>query len=357
MSKKATTATKEKQTDTDVQEYASFRELFRRQRQRIKRKQMGAQPGSGYEIKGGVKRRMSPQRMMQLKRRGMRMARSARQQRAMFMGRQRSKSLQGMKPKFAGGQRLKSDVDLQFSVPPLNEGERRFNREHVLQAIEQYMKGSMNEALRRLTIDPKYQLTPIAITADEIVRKMHDEGVNQFVDVEIVEGDALAIYVQKGDGDDVNITEMLEAFGDVGKVAEPGKPISDVQVSEFFIYMVAPNAATLKKYTYKEDEDTGEGDDKGKKEPKVAEGAMPTGKIPKEGGVLAAFNHVGVNRPTMKTYGGVGKDYDVNPPKDDTAHLEPSTDDPVLKRLQAKRKAKAAAKQDFPLGIDPNLGQ
>lgn len=352
MSKTATTAAKETQTDSVVKEYASHRELFRRQRQRVKRKQMGAEPGSGYEVKGGVKRRMSPQRRMQLMRRGMRMARSARQQRQMKMGRQRSKSLQGMRPPAYSGKRLKSDVDLQLSVPPLQEGERRFDREHVLQAIEEHMRGNTDEALRRLTIDPKYQLTPIAIVADEIVRKMHSEGISQFVDAEIVEGEALAVYIQRGEGDTIHVTEMLEAFGDVGKVAEPENPISDVQVSEFYIYMVQPTEEILKKHEYKEDADEDTPDDE-----KVAEGAMPTGKIPKEGGVLAAFGHVGVNRPTMKTYGGVGKDYDVNPPKDDTAHLEPSTDDPVLKRLWTKRKEKAAAKMDFPLGVDPNLGQ
>lgn len=342
-------------TDAPVQEFASFKELFRRQRQRIKKKQMGVKPGSGYEIRGGVKRRIAPQKLMALKKRGRLMSRSAKQQRAMWMGRQRAKSLSGMKPKFAGGQRLKSDVDINNpDIPKLNENERRFNSEHILRAIEEWKRGNVVESLRRLTIDPKYQLTPIAGLADEIVRKMRSEGVDKFVDVEIVEGESLAIYLERAEGDDVDITELVGEYGDVGLVARPEDAISDSQVSGFFVYMLQPEESVLKTFVYTEDED----------EEGVAEddSGMPTGKVPR-GGVLAQFQHVGVNRPTMKTYGGVGTDTDVNPPPNDVAHLRPSDDDddPVIKRMNQKfdkrRKEKIARKADLPLGVDPNLGQ
>lgn len=326
-----------------VSEYANFQQLFKRQRQRLKRKQLGIKPGSGYEMRGGVKRRMSPQRQMQLKRRGRRMARSASQQRAMWMGRQRAKSLQGVKPKFAGGKRLKSDVDFDGDIPALEEGERRFGGEHILQAVEQWMSGNTTEALRRLTIDPKFQLTPIATVADEIVRRMATEKVNQFIDVEIVEGEALAVYIEKGDGvDNSQAKSVLEDFGDVGLVAKPGEPMSDTQVAAYHVYMLKPSDKVLSQYEYTES---------------VSEDDEPTTvQTPKS--VQANPGHVGVNRPTMKTYGGVGTDRDVNPPKDDVAHLRPSDDDdPVMRRIKQKRAAKVARKSDLPLGIDPNLGQ
>lgn len=308
---------------------------------------MGVKPGSGYEMVGGVKRRMSPQKTQMLKRRGAKMARSARQQRSMAMGRQRSKSLAGITRSTAtAGKRIKSDIDFLTDLPPLEEGELRHPFNQIMGAIEEWVKGNTTEALRRLILNPKYALTPVAALADEIVREMRSEEVKTFIDVEVVEGDSLAAYFERSEGETSDVKALLEKYGDVGQIARPEDALSDTQVSAFHIYMLKPSEDVLKNFEQTADEDLDEGD-------------MPT-KPDTPDSVCANPGHVGVNRPPMVTVSGAGYDPVVNPPKDDISHLRSRGDfesNPFWQRLRARRVARIARASDLPLGVDPDLGQ
>lgn len=339
--------------------YATVQTLRKRQLVRVKKKQMGIKPGSGYELKGGVKKRMDPQKQMMLKRRGRQMARSAKQQRAMSMGRQRSKSMTGSgaktKTKAAtpvrriGGKqsmRLAAGVDFNMlsDLPALEENERRHPFDQIMGALEEWVKGNTTEAIRRLVLDPKYALRPIATLSDEIVREMSRAEIDTFIDVEIVEGESLAVYLDKGEGETPDVTTMLEKYGDVGQIARPEDALSDTQTSTFHIFMLKPSEAALKKFEVAED---------------LGEGDLPT-KPDTIDSILKDTGHVGVNRPPMVTVSGAGYDPVVNPPKDDISHLRPREDfedSPFWTRLRARRAARIARASDLPIGVDPDLGQ
>ena len=271
------------------------------------------------------------------------MARKASQQVKMKIGRMRAQSLRGVTPPITKTQRLKTSVDYGVDGPVLVEGQYRFNLDYILGAIDLVREDDANieEAVRLLLRDPRFVLSPIGKLADEIVRRAREQKIKEFIDAEVVEAEAIAIYVEKGEISPDKLLDMAGEYGEAALVAEAERPISDSEKSQYFIVMLKPSENALKAFESKNEQ----ADDGGSDEDETVSSA----------GVSGYISNVGVNVPSMVSFGGRGSDKVSRP--DDTRHLRVPYKDLFKGKPPKWTKDKKKKTQHFPLGINPNLGK
>lgn len=324
-------------------EFAPYRELLRRKRRRMQKKALGIKAGSGYEIRGGVKRRIDPRRQQMLKRRGREMARKASQQVKMRIGRRRAASVIGGKaspqvrtkklrktPSEATVARFEADGRWAYCHAP----------SHLLRMVDVAREGKLEEALAMLAADPRYRLTSYGLLSDHLLRECQTKEIDGIIDVETVDDEALAVY-QEGKADPEAIRDLLEEYGDVSIVAKADTPIATSEKTHFNIVMLIPSEKTLSQFEPKE----------------TVETVTSVG--------VGGFKDVGTNTPPMVStgYGGdvshaptrqdLQVDFRLGMPQTDKEYKKAQRE--VKKRLKAAFDT-AKRMRSHPLGINPDIG-
>jgi len=241
--------------DPAVNEFASYKELIKRQRRRMKRKMLGIKPGSGFELHQGMKRRIDPKRLMMLKRRGHMMARRASQQVRMRIGRKRSAGVMGLQRPKGATQGPKKVRKLSASAdqpgPVLIEyedGSRAyaFSPAYIIDAIRLVKEGRPEAALEKITRNPKFAEKPIGYVAESMMRRIQEHKLTTFVDVEVVDEEHLIVYGDASKGNPEELLSVAEAFGEARIIVKAGEALTDSQKSRFTMILVQPSKSALK---------------------------------------------------------------------------------------------------------------
>jgi len=123
--------------------------------------------------------------------------------------------------------------------------------------------GDASVGLAMLEVDPIYTTTPVGLMAMDVADAMseQDDLSPAFVDVEINEGQVLAIFDKTLKGATSVAENALSEFGKVDLAVQPGDKLDGGQKSAVYIYQISPSEEVAEAYMAELEAILDEGDD------------------------------------------------------------------------------------------------